>query len=307
MEPNPDSSALRRSVPETRPGRAALRAVVGDRDHAVEPSAGLCDPDKYRRRYGASRTTIRRALKAGGVAAAVVGIPHEMKGQGIAAFVTLERGRAPNDAMKKELIAWVRKQIGALATPDQIQFSPGLPKTRSGKIMRRILRKIAEDDFGNLGDTSTLADPAVVDDLVNNRQNKKAAKAVKERKHTARVYERFPIKYWDRWLDEKRAHLFVRRSRGLDRIGGRTEQPGGLVGGESRDPRVRVRTGGVQVDGGDAEHLLDRARGDVDELHPAVRHDDEPPEQPAVPDEQVMTCLSGQTSRNRSVSFARSL
>jgi acetyl-CoA synthetase len=81
-------------------------------------------------------------------------------------------GEMPSEELRKELVAWVRKEIGPIASPDLIQFSPGLPKTRSGKIMRRILRKIAEDEFGNLGDTSTLADPAVVDDLVNNRQNK---------------------------------------------------------------------------------------------------------------------------------------
>jgi acetyl-CoA synthetase len=82
-------------------------------------------------------------------------------------------GETPNDNLRKELITHVRKEIGPLASPDKIQFAPGLPKTRSGKIMRRILRKIAEDDFGALGDTSTLADPAVVDDLIANRQNKK--------------------------------------------------------------------------------------------------------------------------------------
>jgi len=82
-------------------------------------------------------------------------------------------GEKPSDDLRKELVQWVRKEIGPFASPDLIQFSPGLPKTRSGKIMRRILRKIAEDEYGNLGDTSTLADPAVVDDLVNNRQNKK--------------------------------------------------------------------------------------------------------------------------------------
>ena len=82
-------------------------------------------------------------------------------------------GEQPTEALRKELVAWVRKEIGPIASPDLIQFAPGLPKTRSGKIMRRILRKIAEDEFGNLGDTSTLADPAVVDDLVNNRQNKR--------------------------------------------------------------------------------------------------------------------------------------
>ena len=106
--------------------------------------------------------------------AAVVGYPHDIKGQGIYAYVTLMSGEAPSEELRKELVAWVRKEIGPIASPDLIQFAPGLPKTRSGKIMRRILRKIAEDDYGALGDTSTLADPAVVDDLVNNRQNKKA-------------------------------------------------------------------------------------------------------------------------------------
>jgi acetyl-CoA synthetase len=105
--------------------------------------------------------------------AAVVGYPHDIKGQGIYAYVTLMTGETPSEELRKELVAWVRKEIGPIASPDLIQFSPGLPKTRSGKIMRRILRKIAEDEFGNLGDTSTLADPAVVDDLVNNRQNKR--------------------------------------------------------------------------------------------------------------------------------------
>jgi acetyl-CoA synthetase len=105
--------------------------------------------------------------------AAVVGYPHDIKGQGIYCYVTLMTGEKGDDALKKVLIDHVRKEIGPLATPDKIQFSPGLPKTRSGKIMRRILRKIAEDDFGALGDTSTLADPAVVDDLVANRQNRK--------------------------------------------------------------------------------------------------------------------------------------
>jgi acetyl-CoA synthetase len=106
--------------------------------------------------------------------AAVVGYPHDIKGQGIYAYVTLMTGEQPSEDLRKELVQWVRKEIGPIASPDLIQFAPGLPKTRSGKIMRRILRKIAEDEYGNLGDTSTLADPAVVDDLVNNRQNKKA-------------------------------------------------------------------------------------------------------------------------------------
>ena len=109
--------------------------------------------------------------------AAVVGYPHDIKGQGIYAYVTLMAGEKPTEDLRKELIGWVRKEIGPIASPDLIQFAPGLPKTRSGKIMRRILRKIAEDEFGNLGDTSTLADPAVVDDLVTNRQNKRVAKA----------------------------------------------------------------------------------------------------------------------------------
>ena len=109
--------------------------------------------------------------------AAVVGYPHDIKGQGIYAYVTLMAGTEPSEELRKELVAWVRKEIGPIASPDQIQFAPGLPKTRSGKIMRRILRKIAEDEPGSLGDTSTLADPAVVDDLVKHRQNKKDAPA----------------------------------------------------------------------------------------------------------------------------------
>ena len=105
--------------------------------------------------------------------AAVVGYPHDIKGQGIYCYVTLMAGEEGSEALRKELVAHVRNEIGPIASPDQIQFAPGLPKTRSGKIMRRILRKIAEDEAGALGDTSTLADPAVVDDLVANRQNRK--------------------------------------------------------------------------------------------------------------------------------------
>ena len=105
--------------------------------------------------------------------AAVVGYPHNIKGQGIYAYVTLMQGVEPSETLRKELVAWVRKDIGPIASPDLIQFAPGLPKTRSGKIMRRILRKIAEDEPSSLGDTTTLADPGVVDDLVKNRQNKK--------------------------------------------------------------------------------------------------------------------------------------
>jgi acetyl-CoA synthetase len=101
--------------------------------------------------------------------AAVVGFPHEIKGQGIYAYVTLKDGVEPTDALKKELVAWVRREIGPIAAPDEIQWAPGLPKTRSGKIMRRILRKIAANETEALGDTSTLADPGVVRDLVDNR------------------------------------------------------------------------------------------------------------------------------------------
>ena len=104
--------------------------------------------------------------------AAVVGYPHDLKGQGIYAYVTLMEGEVESDELRKELVQWVRKEIGPIASPDLIQWAPGLPKTRSGKIMRRILRKIAEDSFDNLGDTSTLADPSVVNDLIDNRQNR---------------------------------------------------------------------------------------------------------------------------------------
>ncbi|MGC6485761.1 MAG: AMP-binding protein, partial [Candidatus Puniceispirillales bacterium] len=104
--------------------------------------------------------------------AAVVGYPHDIKGQGIYAYVTLNAGEDPSDELRAELRQWVRKEIGPIATPDLLQWAPGLPKTRSGKIMRRILRKVAADDFAELGDTSTLADPGVVDDLIDNRQNR---------------------------------------------------------------------------------------------------------------------------------------
>ncbi len=106
--------------------------------------------------------------------AAVVGYPHDIKGQGIYVYVTLMAGNEPGDDLLKELRAWVRKEIGPIATPDLVQFAPDLPKTRSGKIMRRILRKIAEDEFSNLGDISTLADPSVVEKLIDNRQNRSA-------------------------------------------------------------------------------------------------------------------------------------
>jgi acetyl-CoA synthetase len=102
--------------------------------------------------------------------AAVVGFPHEIKGEGIYAYVTLNVGVEKSDALKKELVAHVRKEIGPIATPDKIQWADGLPKTRSGKIMRRILKKIAAGQFDDMGDTSTLADPAVVEDLKKNKQ-----------------------------------------------------------------------------------------------------------------------------------------
>lgn len=104
--------------------------------------------------------------------AAVVGYPHDIKGQGIYAYVTPPEGVEPSEDLRAELIKWVRKEIGPIAAPDMIQFASGLPKTRSGKIMRRILRKIAENEFDNLGDTSTLAEPAVVEDLIENRMNR---------------------------------------------------------------------------------------------------------------------------------------
>ncbi len=104
--------------------------------------------------------------------AAVVGFPHDIKGQGIYCYVTLIAGNEPTEELRAELVQWVRKEIGPIATPDFIQFASGLPKTRSGKIMRRILRKIADDDYGDLGDTSTLADPSVVQELIENRLNR---------------------------------------------------------------------------------------------------------------------------------------
>jgi acetyl-CoA synthetase len=104
--------------------------------------------------------------------AAVVGYPHDLKGQGIYAYVTLINGVNPTEDLRKELVGWVRKEIGPIASPDLIQWAPGLPKTRSGKIMRRILRKIAANESESLGDITTLADPAVVSDLVDNRLNR---------------------------------------------------------------------------------------------------------------------------------------
>ena len=104
--------------------------------------------------------------------AAVVGYPHDIKGEGIYAYVTLVLGKDPSDELIAELRKWVRKEIGPIATPDLMQWAPALPKTRSGKIMRRILRKIAANDYGNLGDTSTLAEPEVVENLIESRMNR---------------------------------------------------------------------------------------------------------------------------------------
>jgi len=120
-------------------------------------------------RMGTAEVESALVLHAKVAEAAVVGFPHDIKGQGIYAYVTLNAGEESTDALRKELAQWVRTEIGPLATPDVIQFAPGLPKTRSGKIMRRILRKVAEGDTSNLGDISTLADPSVVDDLIRNR------------------------------------------------------------------------------------------------------------------------------------------
>jgi len=122
-------------------------------------------------RMGTAEVESALVLHAKVAEAAVVGYPHDIKGQGIYCYVTLNAGEEGDEALHKELRAWVRQEIGPIATPDHIQFTDGLPKTRSGKIMRRILRKVAENDFGSLGDTSTLADPSLVDRLIEGRQN----------------------------------------------------------------------------------------------------------------------------------------
>jgi acetyl-CoA synthetase len=123
-------------------------------------------------RLGTAEIESALVLHSSVAEAAVVGYPHDIKGQGIYAYVTLMAGVEESDDLKKELVVFVRKEIGPIATIDILQWAPGLPKTRSGKIMRRILRKVAENEIENLGDTSTLADPAVVDHLVENRANK---------------------------------------------------------------------------------------------------------------------------------------
>ena len=121
-------------------------------------------------RYCRDRKCIRSPNKV--AEAAVVGFPHEIKGNGLYCYITLSAGENPNGDLERDLKLWVRKQIGPIATPDYIQFAPGLPKTRSGKIMRRILRKIAANEHHDLGDTTTLADPSVVDSLIENRKEK---------------------------------------------------------------------------------------------------------------------------------------
>jgi len=120
-------------------------------------------------RMGTAEVESALVLHAHVAEAAVVGFPHDLKGQGIYAYVTLKAGVEPTEALRKELVAWVRREIGPIASPDMIQWAPALPKTRSGKIMRRILRKIAANETEGMGDTSTLADPSVVDDLIVNR------------------------------------------------------------------------------------------------------------------------------------------
>ncbi|HTJ03349.1 MAG TPA: acetyl-coenzyme A synthetase, partial [Methylovirgula sp.] len=180
-------------IAESWPGQ--MRTVFGDHDRFVQTYFSAY-PGKYFTGDGCRRDAdgyywitgrvddvinvsghrlgtaeVESALVAHAVVAeaAVVGYPHDIKGQGIYAYVTLMEGQQATDELRKELVAWVRQEIGPIASPDIVQFAPGLPKTRSGKIMRRILRKIAENEFQALGDTSTLADPSVVDDLIRNR------------------------------------------------------------------------------------------------------------------------------------------
>ena len=146
---------------------AAMRTVIIG-SQAASTMSSTCPAIAWGRPRSKARSSRTRVSEA-----AVVGFPHDIKGQGIYAYVTLMTGTEPSGELRKELVAWVRKEIGPIAAPDVIQFAPGLPKTRSGKIMRRILRKIAENEVSALGDTSTLADPAVVDDLIRNRHSQK--------------------------------------------------------------------------------------------------------------------------------------
>jgi acetyl-CoA synthetase len=151
-----------------------MRTVYGDHERFVQTYFSAY-PGRYFTGDGARRDEdgYYALVSHEAVAeAAVVGYPHDIKGQGIYVYVTLMEGLEPSDELAQELRQWVRKEIGPIATPDLLQWAPGLPKTRSGKIMRRILRKVAENDFSNLGDTSTLADPGVVDNLIENRKNR---------------------------------------------------------------------------------------------------------------------------------------
>ena len=179
----------------TRPWPGMMRTVFGDHERFVQTyfstypgryftgDGARRDADEYiwitgrvddvinvsGHRMGTAEVESALVAHASVAEAAVVGFPHDIKGQGIYAYVTLKSGIEPSDALKKELVAWVRREIGPIASPDAIQWAPGLPKTRSGKIMRRILRKIAANETEGLGDTSTLADPGVVAELVENR------------------------------------------------------------------------------------------------------------------------------------------
>ena len=144
------------------PSRAGVIAALAVRDGQIVANVSG-------HRMGTAEIESALVAHAKVAEAAVVGFPHEIKGQGIYAYVTLNVGEAESPEMQAELVKWVRQEIGPIATPDVIHFTPALPKTRSGKIMRRILRKIAEGDVSNLGDTSTLADPSVVDALVSAR------------------------------------------------------------------------------------------------------------------------------------------
>ena len=182
-------------IADSWPGQA--RTVYGDHDRFIE-TYFTAYPGKYFTGDGCRRdedgyywitgrvddvinvsghrmgtAEVESALVHGSVAeAAVVGYPHEIKGQGIYAYVTLNADSEPSEELRGELVKWVRKEIGPIASPDLIQWAPGLPKTRSGKIMRRILRRIAANEYSDLGDTSTLADPSVVDNLIDNRMNR---------------------------------------------------------------------------------------------------------------------------------------
>jgi acetyl-CoA synthetase len=179
MTPLPGAHAM-------KPG-SAMKPFFGIKPVVLEPTTGeeiegndvegvLCIADSWpgqmRHRMGTAEVESALVAHEKVAEAAVVGYPHDIKGQGIYCYVTLMGGETATDDLRKELETWVRTEIGPIAKPDMIQWAPGLPKTRSGKIMRRILRKIAENDYGALGDTSTLADPSVVDDLIENRMNR---------------------------------------------------------------------------------------------------------------------------------------